>query len=280
MCQRALAFDDHPVGTLGGVAHHPLGGAGNEVGDDRVDADALACDRDAGLARRNEGRSLAGAFQSANDLERRGHLPDRRIASDGEHDPRTIAVPTVAADRKVGRRLAELTHRAAAALRGLREVRIREDALVQPVPYRQPPLERPRDKWPVRIRDAPARGRGPDEQDVGAERDRVVDGRDHRHAGADANVSRRIGPCLRRVDDRDDGIRRVAQDADRGLGRGRRELPLRQDRDLGGFAPQPPVHRPPRSRPWRRNRPARSRVVSPRSRATAPLTMTCSMPTG
>src|SRR5206468_1865315 len=62
MGQGSLAFDDDPVGTLGGVAHHPLGGAGNEVGDDRVDADALACDRDAGLARRNEGRSIAGAI--------------------------------------------------------------------------------------------------------------------------------------------------------------------------------------------------------------------------
>ena len=219
--QRALTFDDHPVRVLGGRAHHLLRRAGDEVGDDRVDRDPLARDRDPGLAGRDERGLLTHAAQRRDDLERRGHLSDGGVGADGQYDGHALARPPMAADRQVVRRLTQLAHRRVAALRGLGEIRVAEDALVQTVPHRDAALERAREERPVLVRDPPARGGGADEQHVRPAGDRLINCPDDRHATPDADVIRRIGARTRRVDDGDDLIGRVAQHADRRLRRRR-----------------------------------------------------------
>ena len=72
--------------ALGALDDEPLGRAGDEVGDDRVDGDPPARDRDPGLAGRDERGGDAARSRLAVELERDGHLPDRAVGADGEHD--------------------------------------------------------------------------------------------------------------------------------------------------------------------------------------------------
>ena len=271
MRERTLAFDDHPVGALGRIADEHFGRAGDEVGDDRVHRDPCTCDRDPGLSRRDELDALARTTQGRRDLERRGHLPDRGIRTDGEDYARPFARPAMAADRQIRRRLAKLAHGAAPAFRGGSEPGVREHALVQTVPDREAALQGASEGGPISIWDAAAGGRGPDQHDRGSACDRVVHARDDGYSRTDADAFRRVPSGACRIDHGDDLEWRVPEHADRGLRGGRRELALCEDRDL---------HRPPRSGPRRRKRPCRSRVVSPSARATPPFTMTCSSPIG
>src|SRR5205809_7034505 len=117
MRERPLSFDDDVVGGLRGVAGHLLRRAGDEVRDDGIDSDALARDRDARLTRCDERDALSRAAERVDDLERRRHLPHRRIRADSEDDERSLAAPAMPADRMVGRWLAELAHPRVAALR-------------------------------------------------------------------------------------------------------------------------------------------------------------------
>src|SRR5712691_8992449 len=135
---------------------------------------------------------------------------------------------------------------------------------MQSVPDLNAALERPPEARSIAVGDAAARGGGADKKDGCAARHRILDGRHNGYALADADAIGRVLPRPRRVDDGDDRERRVPQHSDRGLGGGGRELSLGEDRDL----------HPPRSGPCRRKRPCRSRVVSPRSSATPPFTIT------
>ena len=289
--QRPLPLDDHPVRALGRIADHALRRAGDEVGNDGVDRDAVSGDGDAGLPRGDERGSLARALERAHDLQGRGHLPHRGIGADRENDRRAFAGPAMTSDGQVYRRLSELAHGPAAAPRGVREGGVRQHPLVQSVPDLKPACERPRERGPVGVRDAAAGRRRPDDQRPGAERRRLLDARDDRHASSDTHAVRRILARARRVHDRNDRERRVTQDPDGGLRGCGRELALGEDRQSGGCrfvlryasggpCPRSPIHAPPRSGPRRRNRPPRSRVVSPDSRAMAPRTSTWSIPTG
>src|SRR5581483_12387868 len=87
MEDRALSLDPQQLAApAASLDDEALGGAGDEVGDHRVDGDPPAGDRDPGLSRRNEDRPLAAAPRLEVELERDGHLPDRAIRADGEHD--------------------------------------------------------------------------------------------------------------------------------------------------------------------------------------------------
>ena len=97
---------------------------------------------------------------------------------------------------------------------------------MQSVPDLEPACERPRERGPVGVRDAAASRRRPDDQRPGAERRRLLDARDDRHASSDTHAVRRILARARRVHDRNDRERRVTQDPDGGLGGCGRELAL------------------------------------------------------
>ena len=98
--ERALALDPEQLSAArGALDDELLGGAGDEVGDDRVDGDPPAGDRDPGLPGRDEDRSHPAPLRLAVELERDGHLPDRAVGADREDDPS----PAVRGSRRSGR---------------------------------------------------------------------------------------------------------------------------------------------------------------------------------
>ena len=90
MQERALALDPEQLAAaLDALDHEPLGGAGDEVGDDGVDGDPPAGDRDPGLPGRDEHASARPRRARLEvELERDGHLPDRAVGADRQDDPR------------------------------------------------------------------------------------------------------------------------------------------------------------------------------------------------
>ena len=83
--ERALALDDEQLApTLGSLDDEPLGGAGDEVRDDRVDCDPPARDRDPGLAGRDELGVEPAPPRLAVELDRDGLLADRAVRADRE----------------------------------------------------------------------------------------------------------------------------------------------------------------------------------------------------
>src|SRR6266516_1891755 len=78
---RSLTLDPEQVPALPALDDEPLGGAGEEVGDDGVDGDAPAGDRDARLAGRDEHRTQAAIARLEVELAGRGHLPDRTVGA-------------------------------------------------------------------------------------------------------------------------------------------------------------------------------------------------------
>src|SRR5262249_39082941 len=109
MEERALTLDpEHLAATGGALDHQLLRGPGGEVGDDRVDGDPPAGDRDARLPGGNEDRPEAATLCLAVELQRDRHLPDRAVGADGEED--TGVESEIRAGRHVqtGGRLAEV----------------------------------------------------------------------------------------------------------------------------------------------------------------------------
>ena len=89
MDERALALDEEELAaTARALDDEPLGGAGEEVGDDRVDRDAPAGDRDARLAGRDEDRLEPAPARLEVELDRDRLLPDRAVGADREDDRR------------------------------------------------------------------------------------------------------------------------------------------------------------------------------------------------
>src|SRR5512133_1623802 len=109
MRERALALDEEQLSpTLGALDDEALGRAGEEVGDDGVDSDAPAGDRDARLAGRHELRLQATGAGFAVELDRDRLLPDRAVRADCEHGLRGDAEVLAGRDVQVGRRLAQV----------------------------------------------------------------------------------------------------------------------------------------------------------------------------
>jgi len=149
MRERALALDDDPVGPLGRVADHLLGGTRDEIRDHRIDGDALARDRDPGLTGGDERGALPSALQRAHELEGDRHLPHCGVGAHRKHHARCRSPLTMAADREIRRRFAELADPTAAPLRGVAQGRVRQHALVQPIPDLEAPAQRVCEQRPV-----------------------------------------------------------------------------------------------------------------------------------
>jgi hypothetical protein len=126
--QRALALDQVPVvGVVG--RGQPLDGAGDEVGDNRVDRDAVAGDEDAGLAGRSEVGLHAALAHLGLEGERRVHLADRAVGADREQ-ALAGALPAVG-DVEVAGRVAHVEELSAEPLGGLAQPRHVVQLLVQ-----------------------------------------------------------------------------------------------------------------------------------------------------
>src|SRR5215469_16158909 len=86
MQNAALAFDERDVRIRIDREDETFGGARDEVGDDPIDRDALARDEDTGLTGRDELWPAASCAARTLELEHDGHLADRAVAADREHD--------------------------------------------------------------------------------------------------------------------------------------------------------------------------------------------------
>ena len=116
MRDRPLAlYPEQAAATLRSLDDELLGGAGEEVRDDRVDGDAPAGDRDPGLAGRDELRGEAALPGRPVELERHRHLPDGAVGADGQDDLRRHAQVLARGDVEAGRRLAKVSQLDAAA---------------------------------------------------------------------------------------------------------------------------------------------------------------------
>src|SRR5207344_1438341 len=87
--ERSLALDEEQLAPAPmTLDHQALGGASEEVRDDRVDGDAPPRDRDPGLAGRDEDRAQSATASLEVELERNRLLADRAVRADGQRDPR------------------------------------------------------------------------------------------------------------------------------------------------------------------------------------------------
>src|SRR5579871_60165 len=123
-----LPLDDVPVPRIV-VRREHLGRAGDEVGNDRVDRDAVARDHDAGLAGRPEGAVEASAAQLAVDRERGVLLAARAVGADRQDAAAGALAP--GADRKPGRRYADVHEPRAGRRRRVGEPRQAREADMQ-----------------------------------------------------------------------------------------------------------------------------------------------------
>jgi len=120
MQDRALSFDPEEIALRPALDHQALRSAREEVGDDRVDRDPPARDRDPRLPGRNEDRlqtSLAGLEV---ELAGRGHLPDRTVGANGEDDRRVNFEVRSRSRAQIGRWLAQIAQLDAVPLGELR----------------------------------------------------------------------------------------------------------------------------------------------------------------
>ena len=207
MEQRALALDEQQLSPAPvSLDDEPLGRAGDEVGDRRVDRDAPAGDCDSGLARRHELRGDAAPPRLAVELQADGHLPDRAIGADRQDDRRRHLEVLAGRDVQVRRRLSEVAQGDVVLSRELDELGVGGQELVQAVVDVEAVLDAGADLLQERRREAAARRRDADERGVGAEAQRILDRADDREAQL------RLAGALG-VEQRDDLLRRVAHDA-------------------------------------------------------------------
>ena len=107
--ERALALDEEQLpAALDALDHEALGGAREEVRDDRVDGDSPARDGDARLPRRHEHGLEAAPARLEVELDRHGLLADRAVRADGEDDLRVVLEVGARGDAQAFRRLAQV----------------------------------------------------------------------------------------------------------------------------------------------------------------------------
>ena len=159
-----------------------------------------------GLAGRDElGRDPARP-RLAVELERDGHLPDRAVGADGEHDlPGQLEV-AAARDVEPFGRAAQVGQRRARCRSERRQLGVVADELVQPVLDADPVLDAVPQHLPPGGREAAALGGDPDERDGRAQRERRRDVGDDR-------IPLLGLPRPGRVEDPDDVLAAVAEDA-------------------------------------------------------------------
>src|SRR5437660_3839685 len=226
-----LALDQHDVGVHGALEHELLGGAGHEIGHDRVDGDPPAFDEDPRLTGGHEPRPHAAPYQLIAQLELCRHLPDVAVRYDREdHIGVNFGGPAVG-DRELGWRLAHVEDADALRAGQAPQLRVVGDERVEPAPDLEPPLERGLEpaaplgrQLATHRRDADEHGAGPEREParkIAHDRDRPTEAQHVPHGLARGDA----------VEHGDDALREVADAGVRGLRRERAELPVREDQE-------------------------------------------------
>ena len=107
--QRSLPLDPQELAaSLGALDHEPLGCAGQEVGNDRVDRGSPS-PRSRSRSGRSERTPTSGHMGGEVELDGDRLLPDRAVGSDGEDDLGRNLEVLASRDAELGRRLPEVT---------------------------------------------------------------------------------------------------------------------------------------------------------------------------
>src|ERR1051325_5208438 len=104
MDEAPLPFYQHDVVVLRPLNRDLLGGAGDEVGHDRIDGDAPSFDEDSRLSRRDEARAMAALHELVAQLQLRRHLADVAVGSHREDDQRIDFGGAAVGDPQIRRR--------------------------------------------------------------------------------------------------------------------------------------------------------------------------------
>ena len=237
MEQRALALDEqHLAAALDTLDDESLGGAGDEVGDDRVDGDPPACDRDPRLAGRDE--LAADAAAAAPRGRARATTVIFPIAQ-SEPTVRIVVAPCVRFSPVGTLRPAGGLRRSRSSTpcsRGERDSSgSSETNSCRPLSTSSPAAMQSFEQVAPRRREAPALRRDADER--GRRRRAAARRRRVATTGKPSTVSRRS----RRVEDRDDVVGPVAHHAASGLAEVRiARAPFGEDRGAyAGATPSP-----------------------------------------
>ncbi len=224
MEQRSLAFDEQDLAPAPDTLEHELlGGTGDEVGDDGVDGDPPARDRDAGLTGRDELAADPARLRLAVQLERDRHLPDCTVGADHQDRRRAVCEVLARRDVEAGRRLAEVAELDAVLAREGAQLLVGGEELVQAVLHVEPRADAVLEQRTPRRRKAAALRRDADQCDRRLELHRVGDRANEREAFVRYRIALR-------VEHADDVLRRVADDATCGLAEMRVvRAPLRED---------------------------------------------------
>ena len=207
MHQGSLPFDPEKLPAAGGpLDDQLLRSAGQEVRDDGVDGDSPTCDCDSGLAGRHEDGLQASPPRGQVELDGHGLLADGAVRADREHDLRRHSQVLAGRDVEVGRWFAQVPELDAVPLGQRRELLVLADELVQPALDVEAGADRALQQLPPCRWKAPALGCDADDRRRGPELERLLDGADDR----DVAVAL---PRSRRVEDRNDGVRAVVDDA-------------------------------------------------------------------
>jgi hypothetical protein len=202
----ALPLDPEQVAALAALDDQPLGRAREEVGDDRVDGDPPSRDRDPGLAGRDEHGAETALARLQVELTGRGHLPDRAVGADGQHDRGVDLEVRAGCGAQIVGRLAQVAQLDAVLVGQLGQagdvVEADVEAVLEVEPMRDAALEQllPVARKPAALSD------DADERGIRPVLHPLVDGRDDR----DAVVALAGALC---VEDRDNGLAPVPQDA-------------------------------------------------------------------
>ena len=109
MQDRALSLDPEQVAAFAALHHEPLGGAGEEIGHDGVHREPPAGDCDPGLARGDEDGLQAALARFEVELAGCGHLADRAVRPDGQHDRRVHLEVLSGGGAEIGRWFAQVS---------------------------------------------------------------------------------------------------------------------------------------------------------------------------
>ena len=214
----SLPLHQHDVGALGAFEHELFGRARDEVGGDRIDADAASLDENSRLASRGEMRADAARTQRAEKLKLRRHLADVRIGTDGEHDGGADIPDQTVRNREPFWWATKIVNQDVVCFREGRQLGDVADERVQPAPDLEPVLDRSGEEREPRFRQLASHRGNPDDECVRIEGQPFFECADYGNIAAKAEHLLCSPARLARVDDADDALRREPNAGVRGLG--------------------------------------------------------------
>jgi hypothetical protein len=227
----ALPLHEEPVAARLTLLAQPLARPLHKIAHHPIDRNPPALDHDPRLAGGYEHAREPGPMGRGAQLQGHAHLADGAVGADGEDDPRARPVQPALRGLHPLRRFPVVDQLHAHAGRLGCELGVLRHEGVEAAQHIQAGIDRPQDDRSPGPRKPPT-GRSDSDQERGRpQRQRLFEGRHHRHVVGRAKELAGIvaGPC--RVDHRDHRVRAVADHAECGLCRMKPELALSEDHE-------------------------------------------------